>query len=557
MPIINFVNQNKSIKVAKGVTILEAARMANVLVESPCNGIGTCGKCKVNIGAGNVDKVVYHDSLHKVSDEELKNGYILACQAEALEDIHVEIESTEKQNKSMKILSDGVTFDYRILPYIRKKVNGAVTEIYGGDTLLGVEEGDTTDEFYGVSIDIGTTTVVASLIDMHTGKELESVSALNPQSLHAQDVLTRIKFASTQDGLNQMYQIITKEFNRMIDILCKRRNISKTNIYETIYSGNTTMIHLAGNRDPKSLGKYPYNPVLKGGCYDTAKENGLLISPFGLIYYPPIISAYVGPDITSGLVSTRLKERTDTVILIDIGTNGEMMISKAGSLSATSTAAGPAFEGMNITFGMRAGKGAIEYFEIRDDRSIEIRTIENEKPVGICGSGLFDVVAELVRTGIITKTGRFIKKEKLMEDDPLKERLCEYEGKPAFEAADGVYLTISDVRQVQLAKGAVRSGVEALMLSQGVGVQDVSQVLIAGSFGFHLQAKSLVNITLLPKEFEEKIEFVGNTSKTGGVAFLMNQEIREETKQIVQDICCVELSTIEGYNDLFVKCLNF
>ncbi len=557
MPIINFVNQNKSIEVAQKVTILEAARRAKVLVESPCNGIGTCGKCKVNIGAGNLEKVVYHDSLHKVSDEELEKGYILACQAEVLEDINVEIESTEKQNKSLKILSDGVTFDYRILPYIQKKVNGAVTEIYGGDTLLGVEEGDTANEFYGISIDIGTTTVVASLIDMHTGKELESVSALNPQSLHAQDVLTRIKFASTKEGLNQMYQIITKEFNRMIDILCKRRNISKTNIYETVYSGNTTMIHLAGNRDPKSLGKYPYTPVLKGGCYDKAKENGLFISPFGLIYYPPIISAYVGPDITSGMVSTRLKERTDTVILIDIGTNGEMMISKAGSLSATSTAAGPAFEGMNITFGMRAGKGAIEYFEIKDDRSIEIRTIENEKPAGICGSGLFDVVAELVRTGIITKTGRFIKKEKLMENDPLKERLCEYEGKPAFEVADGVYLTISDVRQVQLAKGAVRSGVEALMLSQGVGVQEVSQVLIAGSFGFHLQAKSLVNITLLPKEFEEKIEFVGNTSKTGGVAFLMNQEIREETKQIVQDICCVELSTIEGYNDLFVKCLNF
>lgn len=557
MPVITFVNQNKTIKVEKGTTLLEAARSAGVVVEAPCNGMGTCGKCKVNIGAGNLDKINYQDNLHKISDEELAEGYVLACQSEVLDDVSVVIESTEKQNKSLKILSDGVTFQYDIKPYISKKFDGQKTLVYGGETLLGEEEGDTTKLFYGVSIDIGTTTVVASLIDMITGKELGSISALNPQSLHAQDVLTRIKFASNPEGLEQMYTSIIAEFNRMIASLCKDNKVDSNHIYEVIYSGNTTMIHLAGNRDPESLGKFPYTPVLRGGCYDEAKVNGVKIAPFGLVYYPPIISAYVGPDITSGIVSTELKDREGTVILIDIGTNGEMVISKSGSLSATSTAAGPAFEGMNITFGMRAGKGAIEYFDIKEDHSIEIRTIENGKPVGICGSGLFDIVAELVRVGIITKTGRFIKKTKLPEGDPLAERLCEYEGKPAFEVAEGVYLTISDVRQVQLAKGAVRSGVEALMLSQGVSVEDVTSVLIAGSFGYHLQAKSLINITLLPKEFEGKIDFVGNTSKTGGIAFLLNKDLKESTKAVVDDILCVELSTIDGYNDLFVKCLNF
>lgn len=557
MPVITFVNQNKTIKVEKGTTLLEAARSAGVVVEAPCNGMGTCGKCKVNIGAGNLDKINYQDNLHKISDEELAEGYVLACQSEVLDDVSVVIESTEKQNKSLKILSDGVTFQYDIKPYISKKFDGQKTLVYGGETLLGEEEGDTTKLFYGVSIDIGTTTVVASLIDMITGKELGSISALNPQSLHAQDVLTRIKFASNPEGLEQMYTSIIAEFNRMIASLCKDNKVDSNHIYEVIYSGNTTMIHLAGNRDPESLGKFPYTPVLRGGCYDEAKVNGVKIAPFGLVYYPPIISAYVGPDITSGIVSTELKDREGTVILIDIGTNGEMVISKSGSLSATSTAAGPAFEGMNITFGMRAGKGAIEYFDIKEDHSIEIRTIEDGKPVGICGSGLFDIVAELVRVGIITKTGRFIKKTKLPEGDPLAERLCEYEGKPAFEVAEGVYLTISDVRQVQLAKGAVRSGVEALMLSQGVSVEDVTSVLIAGSFGYHLQAKSLINITLLPKEFEGKIDFVGNTSKTGGIAFLLNKDLKESTKAVVDDILCVELSTIDGYNDLFVKCLNF
>lgn len=557
MPKVYFKNQDVTIEVEKGTTILQAARDAGIMVESPCDGIGTCGKCKVNIGTDGQKKIVYHDHMHKVSEEEYAAGYVLACQAEVAEDITVLVESTAKQNRSLKILNDGVTFQYDIQPYITKKFTGTCTEVYGGEMLLGTEEGDTTDKLYGISIDIGTTTIVSSLVDMKTGKELSSTSALNPQALHAQDVLTRIKFASTLEGLKEMYETVVAEFNRMADILCHDNQVDRKYIYEAVYSGNTTMIHLAGNRNPQSLGKFPYTPVLYGGCYDKASENGIQISPFGLVYYPPIISSYVGPDITSGVLSTTLDKRKGTVILIDIGTNGEMVISRDGSLSATSTAAGPAFEGMNITFGMRAGEGAIEYFEIRDDRSIEIKTIGNAPAKGICGSGLFDIVGELVRVGIITKTGRFIKASKLEDTDPLKECLTEYEGKPAFELADGVYLTISDIRQVQLAKGAVRSGIEALMMSQDVPVENVDSVLIAGSFGYHLRAKSLINLALLPKEFADKIEFVGNTSKTGGIAFLLNAKLREEMRQLVSEILCVELSTIDGYNDLFVKCLNF
>lgn len=392
---------------------------------------------------------------------------------------------------------------------------------------------------------------------MRTGKELGSTSALNPQSLHAQDVLTRIKFASDPDGLKLMYESIIAEFNKMVKTLCSQYNIQKEWIYEAVYSGNTTMIHLAGNRNPKSLGKFPYTPVLKGGCYDKASENGILISPFGLVYYPPIISAYVGPDITSGVLSTCLKDKKGTTLLIDIGTNGEMVIGKDGALSATSTAAGPAFEGMNITFGMRAGKGAIEYFEVLDNHEIEYRTIGNQKAEGICGSGLFDIVGELVRVRIIKKNGRFLPPDKLAEKDSLKAHLKEYEGKLAFEIADGIFLTLKDIRQVQLAKGAVRSGVEALMKSQNVEAGQLDQVLIAGSFGYHLRAKSLVNLALLPAEFLDKIEFVGNTSKTGGNAFLLNRDFREEMKDLVEQIQCVELANIDGFNDLFVKCLNF
>lgn len=554
---IFFKNQNMTAEVEDGTTILEAARKLGIVVEAPCNGMGTCGKCKVKVRIQDLELIEHTDDLHKVSEEELAQGYVLACQSLVHGDIEVEFESTAKQNESLKIVDEGADFQYSIDTYVTKKFNGTVTEVFADGEKIGEEPGDTTMFQYGVSVDIGTTTVVSSLVDMKTGEELSSTSALNPQSLHAQDVLTRIKFASTPEGLEQMYTSIIEEFNRMITILCEENQVDRKYIYEIVYSGNTTMIHLAGNRDPKSLGKFPYTPVLKGACYDTAKENGVQISPFGLVYYPPIISSYVGPDITSGVLSTTLEKRKGTVLLIDIGTNGEMVISKNGSLSATSTAAGPAFEGMNITFGMRAGNGAIEYFDIDDDHNIEIRTIGNTKAQGICGSGLFDIVGELCRVGIITKTGRFIKESKLPDGDPLKQRLCKYDGKPAFELADGVYLTISDIRQVQLAKGAVRSGVEALMMSQNVGVEDVDSVLIAGSFGYHLRAKSLVNLALLPQEFLDKIDFVGNTSKTGGIAFLLNKSLREYMKTLVEGICCIELSTVENYNDLFVKCLNF
>lgn len=557
MSSIYFVNQNCKSEFPDGTTILEAARKLGIMVEAPCNGNGTCGKCKVQIRKEDLDKITYTDGLHKVTDEEFSQGIVLACQSEIHGDIEVTCSSTAEQNKSLKIVDEGAAFSYNIDTYVTKEFDGTNTIVYGGTEVIGQEEGDTTDKLYGVSIDIGTTTVVSSLIDMNTGKELSSTSALNPQSLNAQDVLTRIKYASDPEGLKEMYECIIEEFNNMIATLCEENHVEAKYIYEAVYSGNTTMIHLAGNRNPASLGKFPYTPVLRGACYDKATENGIHISPFGYVYYPPIISSYVGPDITSGVLSTTLEKRKGTVILIDIGTNGEMVISRDGQLSATSTAAGPAFEGMNITFGMRAGNGAIEYFDIDENNNIEIRTIGNAKATGICGSGLFDIVGELRRVGIITKSGRFIKPEKLDESNPLRPRLKNYEGKNAFELADGVFLTISDIRQVQLAKGAVRSGVEALMASQNVKVEDVDSVLIAGSFGYHLRAKSLVNVALLPAEFEDKIEFVGNTSKTGGIGFLLNKGFREYMKKLVSDILCIELSTIENYNDLFVGCLNF
>jgi uncharacterized 2Fe-2S/4Fe-4S cluster protein (DUF4445 family) len=552
---LNFIEQGVTAKVEAGTTILEAARKVGVVIEAPCDAIGTCGKCKVSLYNYENANIVIKEGKHHLSEDEIKKGYVLACQAEVYDNLTVRTASTASQNKTLKILSDGESFSYNIRNHISKKFNGENTVVYAGNDKLGEEIGDTASHTYGLSIDIGTTTLVTALIDLHKGEEIYSVSALNPQSLHAQDVLTRIKFASNPDGLEAMYSEITNELNKMIGFIAKEANIDPMHIYEVVYSGNTTMIHLACNVDPASLGKYPYTPKLLGGNNVTAKM--LNISPFGLIYLPPIISAYVGPDITSGVLASQLHEKEGITLFIDIGTNGEMVISNNGKLSATSTAAGPAFEGMNITFGMRAGKGALEYFEITHEGEIETGTIGSDTPIGICGSGLLDIVGELVKAGVIGPNGKFVSPEKGTYDKKLKERLVSKEGKLCFKVEGEVYLTQKDIRQVQLAKGAVRAGVEALMQSQDVTVEEVDSVEIAGSFGYHLRAKSLLNIGLLPKGFEGKIRFVGNTSKSGGKAFLLNSDFRSSMSEVVKKIDCVELANRPDFDKLFVNSLSF
>ena len=389
---IRFAPSGVVAEVEEGTTILEAARKIGLLIESPCNGMGVCGKCRVKVKPEQLSLLV-QGGKHELPEEDKAQGIVLACASKVMGDIDVEL-FTKTQNKTLKILSEGQSFDITIDTFIKKKFDGQKTLVYGGDKVIGEEEGDTTDKLYGVVVDIGTTTVVSALINMHTGEELASVSALNPQALHAQDVLSRIQFASEPGGLKTMYDGITEEIDKMIDTICKEADVDKKYVYEVIFSGNTCMIHLATNVDPTSLGRYPYDPQIRGGNHVGAKDHKLNISPFGLIYLPPIISSYVGPDITSGVLASRLQDKDNVTLFVDIGTNGEMVITNKGKLSASSTAAGPAFEGMNITYGMRAAKGSIEVFDVDDEGKVSIKTIGDAKAVGICGSGLLDIVGE-------------------------------------------------------------------------------------------------------------------------------------------------------------------
>jgi uncharacterized 2Fe-2S/4Fe-4S cluster protein (DUF4445 family) len=522
-------------------TVLDAARKAGVVLESPCNGTGTCGKCRVRLLTSGAAESV------------------LACQAKVSEDSIVEVVN-EWEKESVRVLEAGASAAFGIDPFIRKRLSadGRETAVFAGERLIAREEGDTTRLLYGVVVDIGTTTLVATLVDLRDGREKGSTSALNPQSLHGQDVLSRIKLASRVEGLSLLHRLFLKETGRMIGELCDRSGVSRTHIYEMVYSGNTTMLHLATNTDPSPLGRYPYTPALQGGDHlPLPLHEDLGVPACAGVYLPPVISGFVGADITSGVLATRLHERKGVTLFIDIGTNGEMILADRGSLIASSTAAGPAFEGMNITFGMRAGTGAIESFEAGSESGLSVGTIGDIEPKGICGSGLLDIVGELVAHGAIDKNGRLVNTLNGALPAALRERLGTKDGKPIFRLTDSIYLSQGDVRQVQLAKGAIRTGVEYLLREAGILPDDVDEVLIAGAFGFHLREKNLLAIGLLPRPLEGKIRFVGNTSKTGGVAFLLNKGFREEMKRVVEAVRTIELADYPDFDRTFVNFMRF
>ena len=554
MATIHFIPGEKTVSVADGTNLLEAARKAGVFIAAPCDGSGTCGKCRVKIPAAQHQN--FNEAPHDwLTQAERAEGWVLACQSTVHGDLQVEPDQCA--DDELKILSEGHAVAVELDPWITKTfdASSAQTSVQAGGILLVTEPGDTTQALFGVAVDIGTTTLVVALIDLRDGREIAVASSLNPQARHAQDVLSRIKLGSQPEGLQLLHGELIAELNRLIGEAAADVDVPVRHIYEAVFSGNTTMLHLATGTNPASLGKYPYTPALQCGEQVSASDIGLAITPHGQVYLPPIMSAYVGADITSGILAAKLAEQSGVTLFVDIGTNGEMVLAVNGQLTATSTAAGPAFEGMNIACGMRASRGAIELVSLSGNY-VEIKTIADAPPVGLCGSGLLDIVGELAALGGMDKNGRFQTNGSL-PDHPWKSRFGLLDGKPIFRIADPVYLSQKDVRQVQLAKAAIRAGIELMLRANHLTAAQVDRVLIAGSFGFHLRTASLIHLGLLPREFKDRVEFVGNTSKSGARAFLLNRGLRDGLKQLVQQVRVLELANDPAFEKTFVQALSF
>ena len=554
---VRFVNENKEAEIKEGRSIARAARSAGADLDMPCQGAGSCGKCRVKVS--DLSAVKQLPASFECSKEEQDAKIVLACHSLVLKDIDVYTLNPSSKEKNLKILEYGLKRRIDLDPAVRREYKDNKTVIYSDEGILAEEDGDTSSgPMYGIVADIGTTTVVCTLVSLEDGQEKGSVSMLNPQCSRALDVIGRIQYCSENDGgLDELFRSVSGAIDSMTGMLCEKYSVDRKNIYEAVYSANTTMLHLAVNTDPYKLGQYPYVSAIKGNEYRSAAGCGLSLAEGARVYLPPVISSYVGADITSGILSCSLEKSKEKILFIDIGTNGEMVLVSDGKMTATSTAAGPAFEGMNITFGMRAAEGAIESFEINEDYDTEVSVIGNAKPEGICGSGLFDIAGELARVGIIEKTGKLVKPEKCTLPDKIRSRLAKYAGKAAFEVSEGVYLTLSDIRQIQLAKSAIRAGIEAMLALNGLKDDDLDKVYIAGSFGYHLKVSSLISTGIVPASLRDKIEFAGNTSKSGGIAFLTDKKMRTAMARETARVQTIELSEYKDFEKLFVKYMYF
>ncbi|MDF9407698.1 ASKHA domain-containing protein [Pelotomaculum isophthalicicum JI] len=591
-----FQPEGKTALVQEGSSLLQAARVAGLRLEAPCDGLSKCGKCRLRAsGSLNAPEEKELEQLGALADE----GIRLACQARVFGPAQVDL--LKSKEETFETVTDGQNKGGKINPLIRKlvlpphKIGEERKTLW--ETLdlshakhisperlpvflRALAQEHLTERNYseaivrnnilldlryrrgkkclGIALDIGTTSIVAELTDLESGEHLGTCSSLNPQIAFGGDVLTRISYATSQAGGAQILQSeVVKGINKLIESLCGTQKVTCGEIYEIVVAANTTMLHLLLGVNPRSLAIAPYRPVFIDQLEVSPGPLGIKIAPGGVVTLLPSASAFVGSDIVAGLLATDFHHFQKPSLFIDIGTNGEIVALKDGLLAGTSSAAGPALEGMNISHGCRAEGGAIEAVSIFDEGDVHLKTIGNATPIGLCGSGLIDLVGELVRVGVIEPSGRFSKNERIPA--ALAGRLVEFQGQRAFLVSeDGqVFLTQKDIRQVQLAKGAIATGIALLLKELNLSCQEVQQVLVAGAFGYHLKPASLSAIGLLPAEMRDKIIFVGNTAKEGAKNVLINRDATREVQDICQRIKIKELSFLPEFQDYFVQQLVF
>lgn len=524
------------------------------LMDAPCGGVGCCGKCKVKILNTDIPMEEAEDEFFTAL--EIAEGWRLACLHAVEEDIILELPPKEVISE---IISQGYLRGFIKNPYISKRLDkDGDTLVMAGNKVISIEQGDTRGRLFGLAIDIGTTTVVVSLIDLSNGQELTSVSCLNGQKTFGQDVITRINYAMThRNGTLILQKTILKDLRNLIMGIFTQGSedfsFESKDIYEITVGANTTMAHLLAGIDPSSMGKAPYQTAFAGPLVlNGAQDLKLPVSDRCSVYCLPAVSAFVGGDISAGILACGIHHDSRNILFIDIGTNGEMVLSRGGKLCACSCAAGPALEGMNISCGVRAARGAVEDVNLRGigaDIVVELSVIGDVKPTGLCGSGLLSVIAELRRTEILHKSGRLL-------DHPLVEKVA---GKKRFiiDKDNEIYLTQQDIRQVQLAKGAILSGIQTMVGANGLAFSEIDQVMVAGQFGAHLKGESLTGAGLIPRQLGDVITYVGNTSKSGAYLCLLSSEERAAVEKIAEEIIYIELSSLDGYDSLFVKAIEF
>lgn len=510
-------------------SILEILVSHKIFINNPCNGKGICGKCKIKIINGKVSLFTSTEQKF-LSEKEIKEGIRLACLTYLYGSATIEIIDKEKRGD---VLVDSFTRDF----VKDNMMNGL-----------------------GIAVDIGTTTVVAELIDLSNGSAIANASMINPQKQYGLDVLTRITYENENgdEGIRNLKDAIIDGLNVLLHNLINKTKRKNDEIRKIVISANCTMMHMLLGIDARSIGRYPYKPAFVESKIVNARALGLDVGDETICICLPHVSSFIGADIVSGIYVCDLKKIKGNVLFIDIGTNAEIVLNANGRLISCSCAAGPALEGMNISQGMRAENGAIEDVVIDGD-NVSVKTIGNEKPEGLCGSGILAVIKELIRNKIIKKNGAFIKKEDLEDGDFRINRIQIIDKKKEYviDREAKVSITQSDIRQVQLAKGAILSGFVALLNKCNIDMVSLDKVLVAGQFGAHLPAESIVGVGILPKEIKDKISYVGNVSKAGAYITLMSKNALKEMDDLSKEVEYLELADTDDYEKIFVKSMEF
>jgi uncharacterized 2Fe-2S/4Fe-4S cluster protein (DUF4445 family) len=618
MASITFAPSGETIEVPRGTSLLDAAILCELDVPAPCAGQGRCGRCRVRVASGDVER----RSSASLSTADILEGWAVACQTYAGEGA-VEVEVPERRKEEARPHGHAVaepeslpiTCDYKQDPAVRlfeldieppslddqtadfdrlrralqqqhgieelraelpelahlgtalRHANWKVTValemrdwVYGSylpPRLLRVYPTAFPQASMGLAVDLGTTGVVAYLLDFPSGRAVDSAGAYNKQIACGEDVISRIIYAKRKGGLERLQKLALETINDLVEELRQRNNIEPREIHEVAVAGNTTMVHLLLGMEPRYLREEPYIPAISSPPKLIAEELELNVNPVARVHVLPSVGAYVGGDITAGVISSGMYATDKLTLFIDIGTNGEMVLGTKDWLLSCACSAGPAFEGGGVGDGMRASPGAIEDVFIADATwEPTFRTIDDAPAVGICGSGLIDLLGELFVTGLLDKSGH-------LDIEAPTARIRVTAGVPEYvvcRAGEGgaqkdIVLTESDISGLVRAKAAIYAGFEVLCTSVGVDLADVEQIFIGGAFGQYLNVEKAIRIGLLPDQPVEKFHFLGNTSALGAFATLLCVNVRHEVIDVAAKMTYLELSADNTFMDEYTSAL--
>lgn len=606
---VSFAPGGQAGEFERDTTILEAAERLRVGITAPCGGRGRCGRCLVMVEGECAPPTEIEQQY--LSAGELADGYRLACQTRVLGDVTVTV-PLGSQSNGTQMLADaaghlaelaphaaqrtvelpqpslqdqrsdcsrlaealglacrGLGADLSVLkalPAALRSDSFAVKAVTVGTSLARVLPASARARCLGAAVDIGTTTVVLHLVDLETGERLATTSALNPQARYGHDLISRIEYSNASPGgLGELQSAIVRLINDMLLRAGAEAGVSTNDVFEVTVVGNTAMHHMFLGLDPRCLAQAPYIPVLNTALEIPARQIGLATNPSGNVYSLPVIAGFVGADTVAVLTVADLTARERPTLAIDIGTNGEVMLWSGERLLVTSCAAGPAFEGGEISHGVRAASGAIEHVRLVND-DLRVATIQADAPNGICGSGIFDLVAVMLSAGVADKMGRLAGPDEAAALMPAIAARLRGEGSerefvvvPSSRTADrrDIVFTQRDLRQVQLAKGAVRAAVELLCIEAGIGVGDLDEILLAGAFGNYIDPRSALRIGLLPSMPLAKVRGIGNAAGAGALAALISVHERARAEELAARAEHIELMARPEFQMVYADSMIF